>query len=143
MGISLKRKEYKLKWKKDNKEVLEIYHKNYNREYYRKNKLKCKELTKSWVLRNPDRVKKIIRKAQLRYYYGITPQTYDEMLLNQNGVCKICGKSPGKNRLCVDHSHSTKVVRGLLCFKCNRGLGMFNDTPEILEKALTYLKESL
>jgi hypothetical protein len=63
------------------------------------------------------------------------------MLLGQDGVCKICSKPPLDNPyLCVDHSHITGRVRGLLCTRCNTGLGQFEDDPELLMAAYKYLK---
>jgi hypothetical protein len=75
--------------------------------------------------------------------YGITYEDYDRMLLQQNGVCAICGTPPKKNRLAVDHCHKTKKVRGLLCFRCNYGLNWFQDNPERFTRASAYLKGEL
>ena len=84
------------------------------------------------------------RAKALRYLYNITLKDYDFMLISQAGVCKICnGIDNGYwNRLAVDHSHTTGLVRGLLCAKCNKGLGQFNDNPDLLIKAAYYLKTS-
>lgn len=62
------------------------------------------------------------------------------MVDDQNGVCAICLKPPTVKALCVDHSHDTGTVRGLLCDKCNQGLGRFDDDPTMLEAAIQYLK---
>lgn len=40
----------------------------------------------------------------------------------------------------VDHCHITKKKRGILCRKCNTGLGMFNDDPEQLRRAAKYIE---
>jgi hypothetical protein len=79
-------------------------------------------------------------------YYKITPDEYMEMHRKQNGVCLICkgtavGRGKAKNRLAVDHNHETGKIRGLLCAKCNTGLGLFNDSKQLLVKAIEYLKE--
>lgn len=74
--------------------------------------------------------------------YGVTTEMYQEMLDAQNGVCAIClgAPVPPRKRLCIDHDHSTGAVRGLLCHKCNAGLGMFNDDKELIMKAIDWLK---
>jgi hypothetical protein len=60
--------------------------------------------------------------------------------VEQEGLCGICGGVlEGWTSAQVDHDHSTKEVRGLLCGDCNRGLGMFKDTPSILLSAAVYL----
>jgi hypothetical protein len=82
------------------------------------------------------------RKQQLSLY-GLTMEQYNVMLIEQNGVCKICGKpekSSSKGVLSVDHDHSTGNVRGLLCDTCNRGLGHFYDNISLLYNAIEYLK---
>ncbi len=75
--------------------------------------------------------------------YGINRAVYLEMLAAQNGVCAICLRPPrGKRKsLGVDHDHSTGEIRALLCSNCNFGIGMFEDNPELLQKAIDYLKK--
>lgn len=76
--------------------------------------------------------------------YGLTPDDYTKMLLQQNNVCAICHQPETtryKYRLCVDHDHITGKVRGLLCHMCNTGLGKFFDNPDTLISASNYLKE--
>ena len=65
------------------------------------------------------------------------------MLKSQQGTCLICGRPPGKYRLSVDHSHETGEVRGLLCARCNRGIGLFWDDPVIFRRAADYLEVTL
>lgn len=83
------------------------------------------------------------KNAQLKHAYGITLLEYDQILESQNGVCVICGgiNADGR-RLHVDHNHKTGKVRGLLCSKCNHGLGLFNDDIETLLGAVAYLEKN-
>ncbi len=74
--------------------------------------------------------------------FGIHEELYDMMLASQRGGCAICGKGPTTKRLAVDHCHDTGEIRGLLCDRCNRGLGSFRDDPELLARASRYLKLS-
>lgn len=99
---------------------------------------------------NPCRYKRYARKRaktdkywdyQLQWKYGITIEEYNQMLLNQENSCAICGVKPDY-RLCVDHRHDAGKVRGLLCRTCNKAIGQLGDTPESLFKAYTYLKET-
>lgn len=84
------------------------------------------------------RVRKNIR---LKSDYGITLEQYKKMFADQHGQCKICGTSdPGDKSFHVDHCHMTQRIRGLLCFNCNVGLGKFRDDPELLKKAVEYLR---
>ena len=82
---------------------------------------------------------------QLQNKYGITLEQYEVMLENQNGSCHICGTTACQSgkRMAVDHNHVTNKVRGILCFKCNTGLGKFNDDITILEQAVSYLKGNI
>lgn len=83
------------------------------------------------------------RECELRVRYGLTKEDYDIMLKNQNGVCAICGLPETKKNFSVDHNHNTDKVRGLLCQKCNRAIGLLNvDTFGILNlmKAIEYIK---
>jgi hypothetical protein len=65
--------------------------------------------------------------------------TYDKVYKKQHGKCAVCRKS--FKSLHVDHCHSKNILRGLLCGNCNRGLGMFKDSPRILRNAIRYLRK--
>lgn len=91
--------------------------------------------------KTPEEKREQFRRNSLKSKYGITPGQYEEMLVSQGGVCAICGSHPiAEQLLSVDHCHTTGKVRGLLCQSCNIGIGHFEDSPSILEKAISYLK---
>lgn len=87
------------------------------------------------------------RQLWIRYAkYGITIEWFEATLKRQGGVCAVCGGTP--KVFAVDHDHACcseqnkscgKCVRGLVCIKCNTGLGMFNDSPTALRAAADYL----
>ena len=71
---------------------------------------------------------------------GFTPEDFKTKLKEQGGVCAICGTDdPGKLDFCADHDHKTGTKRGVLCRKCNTGLGHFKDNIEVMERAIMYL----
>lgn len=79
----------------------------------------------------------------LIYRYDINLEEYNQILENQNMVCAICKSKHSKSKrnplLFVDHCHKTNIIRGLLCSRCNNGLGMFNDNVNLLHSAIAYL----
>jgi len=108
-------------------------YKEYMREWYRKARAA-----------NPE----YYLDQDLRRNYGVTYEWYQETLAKQNNVCAIC-KQPEtaiiRNKVIampVDHDHKTGKARGLLCTKCNRGLGLFRDDKDILKAAFDYLNSS-
>ena len=126
----------------------------------------CKECRKikdtTWSRNNPDKVKarndkrkserkefyqsekgvKSSRRTHLKMKYGLELTEYEKMNEEQNGLCLICGQPEQCSRnkfLAVDHCHETNNIRGLLCSNCNRALGLFKDSVEILKNAINYL----
>jgi len=86
--------------------------------------------------------KKRNHESALVNQFGTTVEAYNEKFETQNGVCKICGKVDSRGwRLSQDHDHQTGQVRDLLCILCNMALGGFQDSPELLRKALQYLQD--
>jgi hypothetical protein len=82
--------------------------------------------------------------AQHRFRrYGIEPDEYDRRFEQQGGVCKICLRPEpvARKGLSVDHCHLTGQIRGLLCTKCNSGIGLLEDDPNLIRRALDYLNE--
>ncbi|HEY8215763.1 MAG TPA: endonuclease domain-containing protein [Acidimicrobiia bacterium] len=76
------------------------------------------------------------RHYHLRRRYGFGAAEVDELIEGQGGVCPICGRPDPEH---VDHDHVTGVVRGVLCFNCNGGLGQFGDDPVRLVEAAAYI----
>jgi hypothetical protein len=110
--------------------------KKYYREYYKNHKNEKGAERKEYL-----KIKHLSRK------FGITIDEYDRIFEKQNGVCAICNNPETKiikgvvAFLSVDHDHKTGKVRGLLCSKCNMGIGYFNDDPFLLNKASQYLDD--
>lgn len=81
----------------------------------------------------------------LKRLYGITLSDYRVMYGQQEGRCALCVErisiEPLKRRTaCLDHDHKTGKVRGLLCIKCNLGLGLIENRPKWAETAKQYLE---
>lgn len=84
---------------------------------------------------------KLREARRLGYTTGIPRHLYDALLITQQNKCAICDDPPAEGKsLLIDHRHSDGTARGLLCPRCNSGLGMFQDRPDRLEKAAEYLR---
>jgi hypothetical protein len=137
-------------WTEKNKEKFNASRK----AWAKKNAIKLKEYHKAYYQANQERIKSqkkeyrarcgIVYDNQRRYAnhlkqnFGLTVQDFNRLSKLQNGCCAICGEQP-KRKLHVDHCHTTGKIRGLLCQRCNMGLGNFCDSPELLVKAIAYL----
>lgn len=107
---SCKRNEYNRKWRANNPELMLAQKQRYNDRAYELN---------------------IQRK------YGLSLGDYNAIKTSQNDLCAICKRDA---KLSVDHCHTTKKVRQLLCANCNRGLGLFKDNPTLLRVAAFYIE---
>jgi hypothetical protein len=106
---------------------------------------------KAWRSKNREHMRQYDRKRwkttdrwddHIRRKYGLSPEDYVVMLLAQDGRCAICRTNePGGNseRFHVDHIHGTTTIRGLLCSRCNRMIGLGEDSPDLLEAAIGYI----
>ena len=81
------------------------------------------------------------RREELKKEFGYPSSDY---------VCPIClkneeelkGTGGNASIWVVDHNHDTDDFRGHLCHNCNRGLGVFQDSVERLDRAIKYLSTS-
>lgn len=79
--------------------------------------------------------------------YGLTVNQFDDLIQQQDRRCAICNMQFSRlaiverSALVIDHCHTKGTVRGLLCSKCNTGIGFFNDDPESLRNAIRYLDD--
>lgn len=140
-------------WVKNNPEKSKIIKATYRGKHkekikkqqiiYRKgHKVELSEQRKKWKRDNPEKVK----NQRFKLTYGITYEDYLEILRGQENRCGICleefkdfYKFPDLRSPCIDHCHSKKEVRGVLCRGCNSGMGFLNDSPSLLKAALLWL----
>jgi len=125
--------------------IAKEYHRDYMRNYLH-------EHPQVLTLEQKDRNKMNAEKREKAYYadvrfdaflrrtYGITLEEYNALLVKQNGHCALCPAIPNGRRLHVDHDHKTHAIRGLLCRKCNSGLGSLGDNEAGLLRALAYVR---
>ncbi len=108
------------------------------------NKERCRENNRKWQEKNKEKCR-LVRRKSLCKRYGIKIEDYNEMFLEQNGVCAICERKETSRlrgilgNLNIDHDHTTGKIRGLLCLRCNQVLGRVNDDVGILTKMVDYL----
>ena len=103
----------------------------------------------AWRKRQPREKIVALNNAHTVKRYGITVADYNRMLVEQNGVCKVCRRHETKKtnkgtvrRLSIDHCHDTGKVRGLLCHTCNVAIGYAGNDPARLRAAADYLERS-
>lgn len=89
-----------------------------------------------------ERSKEKRREARLKKVYGLDFREIDRLLSAQKNACAICEVDINAKTLHVDHCHSLGHVRGLLCQKCNQGLGLFGDNIKTLLAAAEYVKNA-
>lgn len=73
---------------------------------------------------------------------GLTPEEIEDLFEAQGRKCAICGSTEPGSKIGwnVDHCHKTNKVRFILCAHCNRGLGAFRDSPQLMRKAADLLE---
>jgi len=91
--------------------------------YRKKNKERIARRTLQWKARK----------------FGISIERIKEMMQEQENLCFLCRRPPGKRSLAIDHDHKTGEIRKLLCHHCNTGLGHFQEDAILLRKAAEYV----
>lgn len=105
----------------------------------KKNKERAALRTQEQIERKRD----YMRWLHISRNYGISRDEYVSLLAAQGGACAICRSPDFRGRTpCVDHDHETGAVRGILCDRCNTGLGYFDDVEAGIAQALDYLRRA-
>jgi hypothetical protein len=110
---SRRQNEYQKQWRKENRALVNAQERKYraqNRDHYN------------------------LRMQAWRY--GLTKEQLAALIAAQEGHCAICKE---RSALHVDHDHTSGKIRSLLCTRCNKGLGFFQDRADLLEVARKYL----
>lgn len=103
-------------------------------------------ISKEYRRTNRVAVKRTLKVSEWKTVYGLTENQYNDILTEQSGGCAICGQTYSYIRngerigLCVDHDSVSGAVRGLLCSKCNIGIGSLEHNIELIAKAIRYLE---
>lgn len=123
------------KWRKKNYEL----EKERARIRRHSNLDKHNATTRRWRENNPDKVKAL----HLKKKYNLTLDQWNSMFLEQQGKCKVCETHQDnlEKELAVDHCHKTGKIRGLLCVRCNRAIGLLEDRIDLLEKSINHLRQ--
>jgi hypothetical protein len=122
-----------------------------NKAWYQRNRERGIANAKRWQQANAERHNAYqrryraehpqqLRAGHLRRVFNLSGEQYEALLNAQGGGCALCGREPRPGRsLHVDHNHKTGAVRGLLCFRCNAGIGQFREDKLRLANAIVYL----
>jgi hypothetical protein len=118
--------------------------------------VKClADRSRRWRYENPERHKQRLRRWKLknplklleyavRHNYDFSEKEIQEILKWKSGNCAVCGKflkrfGQGWDDACIEHDHLTGKFRGISCGRCNRVLGMIEDSKRLLKKLIKYL----
>lgn len=151
-------RERSQQWRKDNPEYSKQYNKRRRimnpdgrKQYYLDNKKRMLEQNRQYYKDNKERILKNQKQrrgvnpehqrlSNLKCKYGLSHEDWVKMWVGQDGDCAICGEPFAQHSdAYVDHNHNTGKTRGLLCRKCNTGIGYLNDDPRLTVKATEYL----
>jgi hypothetical protein len=116
--------------------------------YASKNKDKQRLRAREWARRNKEAVNAKhraaydpaeSRKRMLQSRYGLSPEQYNQLFLDQGGSCASCGTALVDSASThVDHCHKTGRVRSILCRRCNTCLGQFDEDAALIRKLAEY-----
>lgn len=109
-----------------------------NPEHYRQIEARKRERIRQ---DRPDEYRRQYMSSNLKKTHGITLEQKRSMLSAQGGKCAICGTTEpgGRGDFHVDHSHENGKIRGVLCHRCNIGIGSLREDVAILFSAIDYL----
>lgn len=110
----------------------------------------CREYMRKWRRKNPDKLARIVARQREKQHreHGLSDYDKQRILTEQLRLCPICNK-PLSGRVVYDHDHKCclgtfscgRCVRGILHTRCNTALGLLNDDPKLVQRALHYLRK--
>lgn len=131
-------------WRDNNRARLEAY----TDAYYLANKADFLAGNRRRRENNPEQYKKIsqayyqkvrvtvaIKNRERKY--GVATASLYQVFEGQGGACAICHLPLIFEKAHTDHDHATKLVRGLLCRRCNLGLS----ESMVPDNLIRYLRE--
>lgn len=101
-------------------------------------KCRNKSVRRRRLKKNLNHVKGVIVSQWQKQYTLTREEAMFLYEIKRTQRCLICNQKHKKSLHC-DHDHRSGIFRGLLCDKCNKGLGFFLDNTQLLENAIQYL----
>lgn len=123
-------------WYSRNKDRVAVRTKEYNK----RNRERIRGIANKYHKKFPDKRPKWARTAYIKREYGIKDEQYKQLLQSQYGICAICCLLSPNGHFDIDHCHKSGKIRGLLCRKCNTGIGLLGENVENLTRAIEYIK---
>jgi len=117
--------------------------KEVRKQHYNKNKEVIIARVAEYRKHNPEK----IRDTKLKQAYGVGTDYFKAKLKEQSNVCAGCGQNrkvrwrDKEVEMALDHDHLTKDPRGVLCIKCNRGLGLLEENIQTMLNLIDYLNK--
>ena len=113
----------------------------YHADYREKHRDKQRKYGRSYRAKNRAKLRQIDRDRHRIRVHGISNEHWCEILEWQDNKCACCGSlDPGSlHGWHTDHDHDTEVIRGILCFRCNRLLGALGDNATNVVKRTSEL----
>jgi hypothetical protein len=131
-------------YSRQHREARAKYLKGYKKRLPAEKRAAYNATSKAYAARVRERDPEWFRFTCLISKHGLTLDQYHAILERQDFGCAICGDdvvSCGTRQTHVDHDHETGKVRGILCGKCNTGLGKLGDGKH-LDAAVRYIARS-
>jgi hypothetical protein len=130
-------------WKRANPDRVKAYQAASDAKYREKRLADSRAYHAARRVANLEQMRATARRNKMAWKYGISEADYDAFAAAQGNGCAVCHAPLPLNRSGhIDHDHNTGTVRGLLCMRCNVGIGNLRDDPEILASAIDYLQKA-
>lgn len=119
------------------------------RKHYAKNREQMKAANKKrWLKKSREERKILHRQRQVKHLYKLAADEHESILVKQDYKCPITG-DPVDIYSAIDHDRNCcsgdrscgKCIRGILSHRMNAALGMFENDPERLLRAYSYLRK--
>lgn len=123
-------------WREKNIDTVRASRRQRHKERYNSDPA-YREQLKDRQRKNREKNRLYLREYWLKKTYGITLAEYDALLAAQDGKCAICKTELNLN---LDHCHDSGKLRGILCNRCNQGIGYFRNDIHLLKSAIAYLE---
>lgn len=117
-----------------------VHKKEYDKKYHKTRKEIDNKQSSKWYENNKEAKRQYNKIDHYLRSYNMSLEELDALLEKQDHKCAICGNTLVEKKRNVDHSHKTNSNRGILCTACNMALGGFQDSEDILQKAIDYLR---